>query len=185
MSKEEKKIEIQQTQQPMQIQTPVFDRQSMWYTNRPLYAPTQTYWKDLVYCYVIADKTLSNNTLTDIDNRTYISVKWKYPEAKREPLVSSQWIVAVPDNWLYQITYMPSLDAKNYTTNPSFIYRMEKNNWFTWTKVKMWPTGNYSENEYITVVDTMVAGEMIMPKVLQNSWGSLDCIIELHIIKLQ
>ena len=175
---------IQWMQQPLEVNVKPFDRQSMWYTDRPIKQKTQVDTEKLVYCRVQADKSLSNNTLTEVNDNIVLLPQGKYNEKRWTPLVSSQWIVAVPENWLYQITYMPSLDTKNYTSTPSFIYRMEKNNWFTRTKVKMWPTGNYSENEYMTVIDQMVAGEMIMPKVLQNSWWSLDCIIEIHIVKL-
>lgn len=52
MSKEENKIELQQMQQPMQIQTPVFDRQSIWYTNRPIDWRTQTRNRYLDYTAV-------------------------------------------------------------------------------------------------------------------------------------
>lgn len=183
MMAETNKIKIQQPQVPVQQVEQKFDRYSMGYTDRPLNAPTQTYWNDLTYCMIIAFATCTNNVLVDIDWTITRMSKWKYKPKEWTPVIPSG-VVRIPANWEYMISYQPSLASKTYSSNPSYVYRIEDNWWKTWSKTKVWPTGTYSENERISIVDSFSAWDELMPKILQNSWWNVEWWMKLYVIKL-
>lgn len=183
MMAETNKIKIQQPQVPVQQTEQKFDRYSMGYTDRPLYAPTQTYWNNLTYCFITAYATCTNNVLVDIDWTITRMSKWKYKTKEWTPVIPSG-VVRIPANWEYMISYQPSLESKTYSSNPSYVYRIEDNWWKTRTKAKIWPTWTYSENEFIYFVDSFNSWDELMPKILQNSWWNVEWWMKLYVIKL-
>jgi hypothetical protein len=127
---------IQQTQQPLEIKERTFDRQSMWYTDRPIDARTQTRNRYLDSVQFGAVKEISVWDTTKIDD--LVDFRTKYSKYKWDWI--PDWIM-IPEGWTYLITWRVFAD-----TSWVDIYEV-------WMSIQIetkefWPETTYSSSSY-------------------------------------
>lgn len=154
-----------------------------WYKDRPLNAPTQTYWNDLTYCMITAFATCTNNVLVDIDWTITRASKWKYKPKEWTPVIPSG-VVRIPAHWEYMISFSPELASTTYSNPVALEYQIE----WLWGKTRqtfrLWPAWTYKQQDFITVIDSFTEWDELMPKILQNSWWDISWGMTMRVIKL-
>lgn len=158
--------------------------EQVWYSERPIYFPKWNYGKWLTYCYVTSNKTIPNNSDTAVNNNVTLVAIGKYKSNLRTPQFASHWLVRIPANWLYCIQYQASYWSNALAANYIFKYSIE--DW--WGKIrnrtKIWLIWTYTEEEYLTIVDSFTEWDELMPKLQQVSWWNLSAISKLYVFKM-
>lgn len=165
------KQQVINPQEAIKVEQPVFDRNSMWYTDRPINQRTQV--RNTYLDWVVAtqsSQTIDDVTLTDIIWYTFTKT-WNYAFENTDS-------IKIPVNWTYIINAV--FDWNDALTQWLHYVTI---NW-TQTLIQVWDNMSAFQNIFITWVKNLSKWDIIATEVFQESWSSKDVTVELTVTKL-
>jgi hypothetical protein len=167
-------IELQTVQQPLVQDAKVFDRNSIWYTNRPISTRTQTDNRYLDWVIWLDTKTIPDLSETLIDGYSFSTTgKYNFDWANGK--------IIIPINW----TYMVQVAIDWNVVDPwDYQVRLYKN----WAMIVVnmrnyvWVANEWYED--MNRVYNLNKWDYFEVKAFQDSWSGVDIDISVTVIKI-
>jgi hypothetical protein len=171
----QEKTKYQETQKQVEQSYKQFDRNSIWYSDRPISARTQVANRYL-------DWVVAYNASIEIPDSTQTNITW-YTYTKTGRYDFNAWNtdrIIIPQDWTYQV--IANFRWLDTMTIWWMVYWITLN----WNDLYWWSPASTSSFETIQYVwiENLTRWDYIQANVFQTEWWSKDITVKISVVKL-